>query len=339
MAESKIGDQVVVTLPSNSSMDKYRENKPTDYTIVLRSALDFGNAHADWEVALVYAHFTQGWNNVRKDCLVRLLVKIPKLPKQPEANQPPELFHREIPFNQDGTDWEDNLASAYADDLAEAANSTFKLDEWVYYRMLLRASNYPSVQAFLEHIRKHFDLAFGRFGASLDGEVDFTTGYVKLIPSRCQVILLDGNTYFADILGLPTTKVKERDYSAIRGGHGRPAKLFSVDPIGTRKPKLDVLHSMYVYSDVIERQPVGDTDAPLLGIVPVGNKAPGERAHYPFNPLIYLPVSQAYIRNIRITLATENGDLVPFATASDNVVCCLRFRRKPSSKNQIPFVL
>ena len=77
MAESKIGDQVVVTLPSNSSMDKYRQNKPTEYTVVLRSALDFGNAHQDWEVALVYAQFTQGWNNIRKDCTVRLLVKLP----------------------------------------------------------------------------------------------------------------------------------------------------------------------------------------------------------------------------------------------------------------------
>jgi hypothetical protein len=320
-------------------MDKYRQNKPTEYTVVLRSALDFGNAHQDWEVALVYAQFTQGWNNVRKDCLVRLLVKLQNLPKQPVANQPPELFHREIPFNEEGTDWEDYLASTHADEMVEAANSKFKLNEWVYYRMLLRASNYPSVQAFLQHIRKHFDLAFGRFGASLDGEVDFTTGYVKLIATRCEVILLDGDTYFADILGLPTTKVQERDFSSIGSGRGRPAKLYTVDLIGTRKPKLDVLHSMYVYSDVIERQPVGDTDAPLLGIVPVGDTSPGSRVHYAFNPLIYLPVSQAYIRNIRVTLATENGDPVPFASASDNVVVCLRFRRKASSKYQIPFLL
>jgi hypothetical protein len=172
-----------------------------------------------------------------------------------------------------------------------------------------------------------------------DGEVDFTTGYVKLVPSRCQVILLDGDTYFAEILGLPATKVLERDFSSPQSERGRPATLYNVDLTGTRKPKLDVLHSMYVYSDVIERQPVGDTDAPLLGIVPVGNMAPGNRAHYAFNPLIYLPVSQAYIRNIRITLATGNGDPVPFAAASDNVVVCLRFRRKGSSKYQIPFLL
>jgi hypothetical protein len=99
MAESKLGDQVVVTLPSNSSMHKYRQNKPTEYTVVLRSALDFINARADWELTLAFAQFTQGWNNVRNDRLVRLLVRLPSLPRQPVANQPPELFHREIPYN------------------------------------------------------------------------------------------------------------------------------------------------------------------------------------------------------------------------------------------------
>jgi hypothetical protein len=112
-----------------------------------------------------------------------------------------------------------------------------------------------------------------------------------------------------------------------------------VDLTGTRKPKLDVLHSMYVYGDVIERQLVGDSDAPLLGIVPVVDAVPGHRVHCACNPLIYLPLSQAYIRNIRVTFATENGDPIPVASASGNVVLCLRFRSKASGKYQIPFLL
>jgi hypothetical protein len=151
-------------------------------------------------------------------------------------------------------------------------------------------------------------------------------------------MLFDSNTYFAEILGLPTTVVQEKDFSTIPG-RGTPAKLYSVDLTGTRKPKLDVLHSMYVYSDVIECQLVGDSNAPLLGIVPVGDAAPGHRAHCVFSTSTYLLVSQAYIRNTRVTSARENGDLVFFASASDNVVVCLRFRRKASGKCQIPFLL
>jgi hypothetical protein len=96
--------------------------------VVLRSGLDLGNAHADWEVALVYAQFA--WNYVGKHCLVRLLVKTLKLPMRPVANQPQKPFHREISYNTDGTDWEDFFAGAYADSQAAAANSTFKLGEW-----------------------------------------------------------------------------------------------------------------------------------------------------------------------------------------------------------------
>jgi hypothetical protein len=342
MADSQGADQIVVTLPSNSNLDKYPENKPTEYTVALRRALDFGKSHIDWEVALVYAQFTQGWNNVRKDCTLRFLVKIPKLPTDAAARAAghQELFVRgEIPYNLDDTEWEDNLCVDYVDDLTDAPDSKFKAAEWVFYKVVVRASYFSSVQALLGHVSRLFDLAFSRYGASLDCEVDFTTGYAKLTPSRCNIMLMLGDTYFAELLGMPTSRVKARDYSGVGGDRGRPAVLYTVTLTGTRKPKLDVLHSMYVYSDVIERQPVGDTDAPLLGIVPVGDAQPGHRVHYPFNPLSYLPVSQCNIKTIHVELVTEHGDPVPFASASDNVVCGLRFRRKQPSKRQQPFVL
>ena len=342
MAESQgVGvDQVVVTLPSNSNMVKYPTNKPTEYTVSLRTALDFGKAHTDWEVALVYAQFTQGWNNVRHDCTLRFLVKIPKLPTEEAARAAGhrELFNREIPMGSPDGDWEDYLADVYLEALAEA-KTIGAANEYVYYKVVLRASYFASVQALLDHVSRLFDLAFSRYGASLDYQVDFTTGYAKFVASRCNVILVDGGTYFAGLLGLPNKRVAYRDYTAISAERGRPASLYAVELTGSRKPGLDVLHSMFVYSDVIERQPVGDSDAPLLGIVPVGSVAPGHRVHYAFNPLLYLPVSQCYIRNINIQLATETGDPVPFASASDNFICCLRFRRRPIGKYQQPFLL
>jgi hypothetical protein len=50
-----------------------------------------------------------------------------------------------------------------------------------------------------------------------------------------------------------------------------------------------VMYSMYVCSDLIEAQPVGDIEAPLSGIVPVGTAQPVERVNYAFNPLSCLP--------------------------------------------------
>ena len=209
-----MADQVVVTLPSNSNLDKYPANKPTEYTVALRKALDFGKSHIDWEVALVYAQFTQGWNNFRKDCTLRFLVKIPKLPTETVAQSAghQELFFRQVPIGSPDGDLEDNAVEDYLEDRA-GADSNFKANEWVYYKATMRANYFQSVQALLEHVSKLFDLAFTRYGASLDYEVDFTTGYVKFTASRCSVILLDEATYFAELLGQPSKRVASRDYT------------------------------------------------------------------------------------------------------------------------------
>jgi hypothetical protein len=336
--------KVVVTLQSNSNMDKCPQNKPTEFTVVLRTALDFGNDHRDWEVALQYVQFTQGWNNLRKDCVLRFLVKVPKLVSAQVASAAghQELFVREIPFNDEGTyDWDldDNVMSLHFDDLTEATDSKIKKEEWVYFKAHMRANNFPSVQAMLDHFTRLFDMAFTHYGATLGYEVSFTTGFVKLIPSRCSIMMFEAGTYFADLLGLPSKLAKKMDYSRITTMKGaREASVYAISLEGTRKPRLDVLHSIYVYSDVVESQPVGDTEAPLLGVVPIGDVAAGHRIDYRFKTRDFLPVSQAYIKNIRIKLATDEGEPIPFASASDNVVCSLRFQRRPS-KYQEPFVL
>jgi hypothetical protein len=95
---------------------------------------------------------------------------------------------------------------------------------------------------------------------------------------------------------------------------------------GSKKPLLDVMHSMCRYPGMIEAQPVGDIEAPLLGIAPVGTAQPGERVHHALNPLGYLPLSASFTRAVRTELRTNAGHPVPFTAASDNVVCCIRLR-------------
>jgi hypothetical protein len=181
------------------------------------------------------------------------------------------------------------------------------------------------VQQVCEVISRQFEQAYGSHNAHLDMEMDYTTGFVKFVPRGCQIIMFDTTTYLMNLLGIPCTKHTETDYAPVSGIWTTYKVSQSLQ--GTKKPHLDVMHSIYVYSDLIEAQPVGDVEAPLLGIVPVGPAQPGERVHYPFNPLSYLPLSASYMRTIRIELRTDAGDPVPFAAASDNVVCCIRLRR------------
>ena len=129
-----------------------------------------------------------------------------------------------------------------------------------------------------EVISKQFDKAYGSYDAHLDMEMDYATGHVKFIPRGCKVVMFDSTKYLMDLLGIPCAKHKERDFTELRRGYGKwTTYQVTASLAGTKKPQLYVMHSMYVYSDLIEAQPVGDVEAPLLGIAPVGTAQPGER--------------------------------------------------------------
>jgi hypothetical protein len=324
---------MLITLPSNSNMQLYPSNKPTEYVVSLRKPIDLDGSGNDWEAALLSIQFTQGWNNVRQDTMLRLFV-LPKkvLPSESAvaAAGRTELFYRETPsWNAVDGDCADHMLSAFPDEEGDDVD-----DKWTYFKLRVPRGYYQSIQHVGEVISKQFDLAYGMYDAHLDTEMDYATGYVKLVPRGCKVVVFDTTKYLMDLLGIPCVKHTETDYTRINSAYGKWTTYKVTGSLqGTKKPHLDVMHSMYVYSDLIEAQPVGDVEAPLLGIVPCGSAQPGDRQHYAFNPLSYLPLSASFMRTIRITLCTDAGDPVPFAAASDNVVCCIRLRRARRTTN------
>ena len=94
---------------------------------------------------------------------------------------------------------------------------------------------------------------------------------------------------------------------------------------GIRRAQLDNIHSIFVYSDVIDYQIVGNSKALLMGVFPTTDKH-GHQQSWQFNPLQYVPVSRKYIDSIRIQLCNPRGELVPFA--SGDSLCRLHFRRR-----------
>ncbi len=85
------------------------------------------------------------------------------------------------------------------------------------------------------------------------------------------------------------------------------------------------LHSMYVYTNIIERQIVGDSLVPLLRIIGIDNKNKDEHVTVRFNNLRYLPISLNNIRTIEIDLRNEYGERLPFQ--SGTVIASLHFRK------------
>jgi hypothetical protein len=322
-----------ITLRCNSNMQLYPTNKPTEYVVALRKPVDLDGSGNVWEAALFSIQFTQGWNNVRQDTMLRLFVKpTMALPTEEAvaAAGKAELFYRESPgWAAVDSDCGDYMMQSYSDHNTDSVD-----DKWTYYKLHVPKGYYQSVQQVGEMISKQFDKAYGSYNAHLDMEMDYATGYVRFIPRGCKVIMFDTTKYLMDLLGMPCAKHTETDFTSLKAAYGKwTTYQVTMTLEGTKKRHLDVMHSMCVYSDMIEAQPVGDVEAPLLGIVPVGSAQPGERVHYASNPLSYLPLSALFMRTIRTELRTDAGDPVPFAGASDNVVCCIRMRRARRSTN------
>ena len=89
--------------------------------------------------------------------------------------------------------------------------------------------------------------------------------------------------------------------------------------------KANELQSIFVYSDIVDYQIVGNTMATLMGVLPTKG-AFKEPQSWQFNPLQYVPLQSNEITNITMKLCTPQGDPVQFL--SWDSLWRLHFRRK-----------
>jgi len=71
------------------------------------------------------------------------------------------------------------------------------------------------------------------------------------------------------------------------------------------------IHSVYVYCDLLEHVPVGDTKAPLLRIVDKPRRDHGN-VYQVLNPTLYVPLQKKNFNTVEINIMTDTGLTVPF---------------------------
>ena len=77
---------------------------------------------------------------------------------------------------------------------------------------------------------------------------------------------------------------------------------------------LNPINSLYIYSDIVEHQFVGDEVAPLLRVVAVtGSNNYGEIVNRIFTSPHYIPVSRNYIETIRLDIRDDTGEKIQFS--------------------------
>jgi hypothetical protein len=83
-------------------------------------------------------------------------------------------------------------------------------------------------------------------------------------------------------------------------------------------------YSIFVYCDIVEHVPVGDTSAPLMRALNVKRKY-GDVIHRAFDTPMYLPVQKKQFDTIEVNIMTDTGQPVPFEVGKSLVT--LHFKR------------
>ena len=89
------------------------------------------------------------------------------------------------------------------------------------------------------------------------------------------------------------------------------------------------VHAIFIYTDIIRHQLVGEAEVPLLRTVRMKSFTGGDRPEMDtvvYTHPHYILVSKQYIDSIEIDIRTDTGDRVPYNTGK--VISKLHFRQR-----------
>ena len=78
----------------------------------------------------------------------------------------------------------------------------------------------------------------------------------------------------------------------------------------------DGVHHLYLYTNIIEHRPVGDTSLPLLRIVPVVDTGSNLYKINTFENIHYLPARRQIFQDVEIDIRNGVGEYIPFERGS-----------------------
>jgi len=347
-------DSFLLTLPSDSSLQHYPQNEPTDYTVRLAMPVSLVGR---WEVALLEMSYPHEWHHVENNTGVFIFSTL--LPIQgdlkligdmlrvkrrttPESGRCRYYEVDETRYNTGHFKYDyievprgdysspQELGDALADLVSEALLKKYpispeeKLFQY-HYNAETREGRYSVahdiLSVFLVLEFKQLANALGlHYEEKIPVFVPPDKGFnvpelVSFMPKSMQPLLLYSNI---SLYGYATPDVIPVCFLIGNAGQSILRRPGYVHDVG--------FDSMYVYSDIVELQLVGDTTAPLLGIVPL-KAARGSRQFFTFKSPVYIPISTPQFSTVHIRLRTDRGKPVTLTKSKTNVVCILHLRR------------
>ena len=323
-------DQFQITLPCNSSFKYYPQNTGNAYTTHLPYALTL---NGQWEVALMDIQYQFSGQNIQKDIKLGVIVHR-ALKRQPELDEFDQFCYDQ---GLDGNTLTDEEAIEYhkskTDEqlrlciLNRGGKRYNMITPFGYCRTTIPAGYYRQVTNLLSLITTKITEAFAfmemkRAPVSVWYLADKDRVRINAAPNLI-VTLVSDSSYLATLLGQPVLNTRPDGFNILII---TPQENGDLEMISSKPPSLDPLTTMYVYTDIVKWQLVGDGESPLLGVVPIKGDLK-DVSYFTFPHPYYVPLERHEISEINLKLKTDTGDPFPLVK-NGKVVCRLHFRRK-----------
>ena len=292
-----------IVLPSNASALNYPNNIPANFKTKLAMPIQLVG---EWEMAIVDIQYSHSWINIKKAIKIGLMSSA--IASKSAGGEDPK-----------GADIVDDFDKTISGMMTDR-----KLTGYCYRHFTLPAGYYGTMSDICDFLTKQYAIALKEWLP--DAKADFTynenTNKVSITGGqrRVQIFIADEN--FQKLTGIKLS-VDSRFTSDTGPMY---ATTNYAGEQSQEASRLENPTSMYIYSDICEYQLVGDSQAPLLGILPIDGQHKQQR-YWSFVPPYYIGVTKSYLSEIELRICTDTGDLVPF-TSDSAVVVRIHFRKK-----------
>jgi hypothetical protein len=289
-----------LTLTSNASMKIFPGNVPGNYKTKLSTPL---NLDGPWECTIMDVQLPYRWYNIEKDMHFSLSFFHSKFAYD-LLPRPPDVFEEYYKQLQ-GLTTKCHIGTT-------EIMMVHKWKDFISISVQLSAGFYESVQVLLDILMakiKSVDNeypALKEFSKDFKFEYDSFTNRITFDFGDYETIILSDKAQNFGVFGMTASqKYNHRDdYPMWDYEHKRKTIL----PL---RPSLRIFKSIFVYTDIIKDQIVGDTQVPLLGALPVIEK-PGNQLYWAFKHPFYIPITKQFIDTIEIKMTDETGKTIMF---------------------------
>lgn len=292
-------DHFFIMLPSNASMNLYPDNKTSKFKINLPNTLNLDMAK--WEVGLSEFQFQHSWYNVRegRNKVVKQFLKL----NTKEMNRLFQISHLPAADKKGEKEKTRKRTAPSAEKLIDVSMQ--------YSRdIVIPPGHYSSVNEIIKQLILNDSTKAWR---KIDYTYDTLSGRSAVIlPKRCRLNLNGSDV--ERCLGFNENTVLEN-----KGNKKLTLSSFSLASTE------NMYKAIYVYTDIIENQFVGDVRVPLLRVVPVTSQY-GDICCIKYDKPYFIPLSRSNIQTIEVNLMDDTGNLISFEAGKS--IITLQFRRK-----------